>query len=117
MRVEYDSPEYNNENIKKALENGYLDIKNYIHGKELLKELLMYKTYDKVVDITLPKLFINGDNDLYTSHETAIKCSSESPNSEVYIIKDGIHSFKNNYLHQMASANRIISFIKKNQDN
>ena len=106
------------QNLKKAFENGFLETKSmttgktFIFSKELMMQTTQYKPYDALLNNSLPKLFIHGNNDENVYYKSVEKCAKESINSKLIIIENGIHGFFNNTEHFNLVLNETLEYIK-----
>lgn len=65
---------------------------------------------DKIPNLNIPVMFINGEFDCFATPEIAHKWASLIKNSKCHIIKDGYHDIPNDISHSEVSKN-IISLI------
>lgn len=106
------------ENVNKAFEKGYFETKSirtgktFIFSKELMMQTTKYKPYDALLNNSLPKLFIHGNNDKNVYYKSIEKCSKESINSKLVIIENGTHGFFDNTEHFNLVLNETLEYIK-----
>lgn len=107
------------ENVNKALEDGFLETKSiktgkkFIFSKELMLETKKYKPYDALLNNILPKLFIHGTNDEVVYYESVRECAKKSNNSELVTVEKGTHGFFDNIEHFNLVLSQTIEYIKK----
>lgn len=106
------------ENLKKSLERGFLETKSmktgktFIFSKELMIQTTQYKPYDALLNNSLPKLFIHGNNDKNVYYKSVEKCASESINSKLITIENGTHGFFDNTEHFKLVLNETVEYIR-----
>lgn len=106
------------ENLKKSVERGFLETKSmktgktFIFSKELMMQTTQYKPYDVLLNNSLPKLFIHGNNDKNVYYESVEKCANESINSKLITIENGTHGFFDNAEQFKLVLNETVEYIK-----
>lgn len=105
------------ENLNKALEEGFFETKSmrtgkkYIFTKELMVQTTKYKPYDLLINNPLPKLFIHGNNDKNVYYKNIEKCANQCKNAKLFIIENGTHGFFDNEEHFKFVLDRTLEYI------
>lgn len=105
------------ENLNKALKEGFFETKSmktgkrFIFSKELMLQTTEYKPYECLLNNTLPKLFIHGNNDKNVFYENIEKCANECKNSKLFIIENGTHGFFDNEEHFKFVLEKTVKYI------
>ncbi len=106
------------ENINRAIENGFFETKSiktgrkFLFSKELMLETQKYSPYDALLNNILPKLFIYGNKDNVVYYEKTEKCANESMNSKLFVVENGTHGFFDNPEHFNFVLNKTLEYIK-----
>ena len=105
------------ENLNKALKEGFFETKSmktgkrFIFSRELMIQTTKYKPYESLLNNTLPKLFIHGNNDKNVFYENIEKCANECKNSKLFIIENGKHGFFDNQEHFKFVLEKTVKYI------
>lgn len=87
--------------------------KSYKFGKEFLRERKTFKPWERVINCSLPKLFLHGDADKDTDlFQNSIQISAKSPNSKLKILNGLDHCFVGNEKVRLEAINITFDFIK-----
>ena len=82
-------------------------------GSGLYNEIYKLVPYKRLIDLTIPILFIHGLNDTIISYKESERISKLCKNSRLELIENGTHSFANDIEVQNKAIDASVDFIKK----
>ena len=109
---------FSEEHKKIAEKDGYFEIKSkrtgksFRLGKDLYKEIYSLTPYIELSKVDLPILFVHGLKDKMVPYDLSIRVSELCKNSQLALIKNGDHTFDNDYNSLRNAIKVSIAFIK-----